>query len=148
MVVVSGWEQYGYDAPAFGLTSTKAGYWHRKCPCGRGGDLAFLVETHLKPAGVQVLKDGGNYLHVTWPGIVGGRHAADGTDVLYAALIGGGNLPPLPRCSDCGLQVSAVSPEGWCSECRDFRYVACLECDCEQLLATLPEDGRCPACAA
>ncbi len=86
---MSGWDLDGkYSVTAFGLTSTKAGYWHRRCPCGGpGGDLQWLAETHLVPAGIEVLKDGGNYLHVTWRGIAGGRHGGDGQDVLYAACV-------------------------------------------------------------
>jgi hypothetical protein len=90
---VSGWDLGGkYACTAFGLTSTKAHHWHRWCArpdCPGYDELIDLYESHMAPAGVELLKDGGSYLHLTWPGITPGQHGGDGIDVLRSAIQSG-----------------------------------------------------------
>lgn len=147
---MSGWDVRQYSAPAFGLTFTKAHYWHRRCPCQRWGGMDWLASTHLAPAGLTVLKVADSYLHVTWPGVVAG-HSTEGTDPLYAAVIGGGNEPAVDRCADpsCRLPLSAPADRfGFCPSCRHVAVLDCLVCDVDHLADELDDEFRCAGCRA
>ena len=82
---MSGFERSG----VFGLTATKAKYWHGVgqhygSGCPRRGDLAHIVADHLLPAGFVVVKDGrGSYVELTGPGL-----DEEKTGALYTAISG------------------------------------------------------------
>jgi hypothetical protein len=84
---MSGWER-GWDCPAFGLTWTKAKFWHRRCECGvdprDDGFLGALYDGHLAPLGFERLEPSPSsaLLVLTWPGIVQGASV----DQLYDAV--------------------------------------------------------------
>ncbi len=82
---MSGWTAK-YAAPVFELTATKAGYWHRNCSQGCA-DLEDIWRNHLADQGFELVRDGGTYIAVTWPGAVAGV-STEGTGPLWTALSG------------------------------------------------------------
>lgn len=74
----------GFAAGLFGLTTTKALYWHRfaadECGCV---DLSGVVARHVVPAGFRVVRwtPGSRAAYLSGPGISSGS-----TDELYRAV--------------------------------------------------------------